>query len=295
MFDDLLEQQRQRFSGGTPVSLAEPPPRTDGWQLPPQPMAAPQPLDWNYIFNQALIEARSQDPAFAASYAQLSSDAKEELKLAVLEPAESGIALENLDFDAMSRAFVESSFVAKVEGTTFSAWRDGELLIQLDHIDTAAENATATGAQMASVVIECIFLVIAIFVWIPQSTATLNRAVRAIVDVVDQSPLYRQAINALQAAWGQGPWAMAKAILNVIIQSNIAGVIGQVLRIILDEVAWYQYALMFLQILAYLAATILSGGAAAIAKIAAVVIQAASFILKVTNLQAIQALAPASA
>ena len=290
IFDDLLERQRQRFAAGAPALPAEPPARTDGWNL------IPQPVDWDNVYAQALAEARSQDPTFGASYDALSADARQEMKLAVLGPVEGAISMEGLDLDELSRAFHESSYVTKVEGTTFTAWRNGELLIRLEHIDEAAENATATFAQMASVVVESVFLIIAVLLSAPNPSATaFNRAVQAIIRSVENSSSLQRAIQALDAARQVSNWELAKAVFGVILASNDVGIIGQTVHILLSEVAWYQYALMVLQILAYIAAAVLSGGAAVVAKIAVLLIQATQFILKVTNLQAITALAPAAA
>lgn len=291
VFDELLEQQRQRYADGAPAPLEEPPPRTDGWTL------TEQAINWNYLYSQALTELQSQDPSFASHFATLSADAKEELKLAVLDPVENALSPDgSFDIEAVRTAFEGASFVANVEGTTFSAWRDGELLIRLEHIDTAAENATASNAQTVSIVLEAIFFFIAVFLVVPTPTETaFGRVIQAISRDVAESPSFQQAIDALPEAYQEGAWEFAKAIAAVVFKSNAHGLVLQVVHIVMAGMTWYQKMLCALQILALIAAAGLSGGAAVVAKIAVIVMQATEFIVKVRNLQAIQALAPATA
>lgn len=273
VFDELLEQQKQRLAGAAPAPT----------------------LDWNSYYSQALAQAQAQDPTFAADYAKLSADAKEELRLDVLGPVEEAISNPDFDVDAVRTAFEQASFEVKIEGTTFSAWRDGELLVRLEHIDTPAENATATTAQMASIVVEVILMVIGLIVQIPAVGTAIKAAITAVAKAIADNPALVTAVTAVAAAWPNGTWATASASWGLILAGNNAGIITRVIRAIMSTMHWWDYALLVLQVLAFIAALVASAGYAAIAKIVVVLTQTARLISKLVNLDAIAALATATA
>ena len=301
LFDELLQSERlkalaPRAAYSSDQELGRESNETPPWMLMLTPSTPPPPLNWQNVYASALAQLESQDSTFTAKYNALSADEKEQLKLQALSRAEGAANFQDLDFEAMRDNLLNSTYVTEVVGTRFTARRDGELIIQLDRIDTPAENATATWVQMASIVAEAIFFVMAVLTAAPRPTGVaFNRAIQAITTATANNSAFRNAVNALQAANREGVWALAKGVFGVIVASNIGGLVSQVVDILLSEVAWYQYALMALQILAYIGAAFLTGGIAVIAKLASILINAAEFVLKVTNLKAIEQLAPANA
>jgi hypothetical protein len=149
--------------------------------------------------------------------------------------------------------------------------------------------------QMASIVIEGILLLVGLLVQVPAVGSALKKALDAIGTALTNSAAYQQAVLAVQAAAVQGAWPLAGAIWAMILSSNAVGVITKVIRAILSSLHWWDYALMVLQVLAYIAASIVTGGYAVIAKIVVVLAQTARLISKLANLGAIQALAPVTA
>lgn len=152
--------------------------------------------------------------------------------------------------------------------------------------------------QYASVLVEAIALVMsAVGISASPSSKAVNKAIDEAAEAIKSSTKLQRALDEFVKAWnsaGGSAYKKAKAIFFLIKDSYAGGILWTVIKAICSEMAWYDWVLTSAKVTAMIIAALATDGAALIAEIALIVLDAVAFARKIANLVQLEAIKAAT-
>jgi hypothetical protein len=253
----------------------------------------PEKVDLEQVYAQTIDQLKQEDPEFADNFTALSEDQRQTFKKDVIKAVGDALKGKGLDFDAVRKGFLASSYECRIKDHDFIVTREGETLLHLTNLDTSQGIADATWIQIASVIVEAVFLIVSIVGSVPRPTGkVIDRAAAAIARKVAHTPALQRAVARIVEAFKSGSrWDQAKSIFLLLKEVHAAGLVIIIVKILLSDLKWYDYALMVAKTLAYIAAAVLTDGLALIAKLVLILDDAVEFAIKLANLDKLNTMA----
>ena len=165
----------------------------------------------------------------------------------------------------------------------------------MDSIQLAAveDIFSATGLQIASIVVEAVLLVLSIFgITVPKKVVA--KVAQQVATTIMESRAVKAAVDTLKQIWGSGGsssskakaiWDLIKALWNYRTHGNV---FWQIVKGLCVNMTWFEWAKTVAIITATIVAAIATEGVALIAKIALAVNSAVEFGKKVSNLHELE-------
>ena len=168
--------------------------------------------------------------------------------------------------------------------------KGGEKFMDSIRLATAEDFETATALQIASIVVEAIFLLMSLIGIIVPEKVVADVAQKLSKTILQSKPVVAAA-NALKRAWGSAGassnskakalWEFIKKLWEYHTEGKI---FWTVVKGLCQNMGWFDWAKTILIITATIVAAVFSGGAAMVAKIILAVISAYEFSKKIANL-----------
>ncbi|KAJ8257286.1 hypothetical protein GJAV_G00183970 [Gymnothorax javanicus] len=148
--------------------------------------------------------------------------------------------------------------------------------------------------QYASIVVEAVALVMsAVGISISPSSAATERAIEEVAEAIRRSTKLQRALDAFVEAWnsaGGNAFAKAKAIFQLLKDTYAAGILWTIIKALCRNMAWYDWLETAAKVTAMIVAALATDGAALIAEIALIVLNAVDFARKIANLIQLKAI-----
>lgn len=167
--------------------------------------------------------------------------------------------------------------------------RGGEKFMDSIQLATAEDFEKATGLQIASIVVEAVFLLLSVIgIVVPQDK--IAKVAQKVATTIMESKPVVAAVEALKRIWSSGGssnskakalWEVIKQIWNYRTHGNV---FWQIVKGLCQNMSWWDWAKTIAIVTATIVAAVASGGAAIVAKLVLAVIGAYEFGKKIANL-----------
>ena len=150
----------------------------------------------------------------------------------------------------------------------------------------------ASYLQIASIVVECIILVLDIIgVHVPADQKLIKDAVAIVVKHLSKSQKLIEDVDRLSEAYKEGNYTeMAKKMFIIVVDCVHEGIFWDITKTLLSGKAWYDWVITAGRIAVFIALLVETGGNTEIAKLIAIVLNAADFLIKLSNLSSLNVL-----
>ena len=142
--------------------------------------------------------------------------------------------------------------------------------------------------QEASILVEAVLLVMsAVGISVNPSEEVMEKTVEDVVHEIETSSTLQRAIEDFISAWntaGANAWEKATAIFNLLKDTYAAGILWTIIESLCKEMAWYDWLETAARVSAMIIAALATEGAALIAEIALIVLDAVDFARKIGNI-----------
>ncbi|XP_068705428.1 uncharacterized protein [Montipora capricornis] len=166
--------------------------------------------------------------------------------------------------------------------------REGEVFLPGRELTTLADIEATSLLQKASIIVEAVMLVMQVVgIKVSVSESAMRATVEDTVKAIEHSSEMQKAIQAFITSWNEaGGSAMkkARAIFFLLKDSYTAGILWTIIKSLCRDMTWADWLKTAAEVSAMLVASLLTDGAALIAKIALVVMAAVDFAKKLHNL-----------
>ncbi len=259
-------------------------------------LSQPDQVDLDQVFAQTIDQLEKDDAEFADNFKALSKEERLKLKEEAMKAVDDALKGKGLDLDAIRKDFLTASYDCQIKGHDFIVTREGETLLHLTNLNTVEGIAASTWIQIASIIVEAVFLIISIVGVLPKYGAKqVGRAAEAIAEKVARSSVLQRAVARMGEAFRSGDrWRQAQSIFLLLKDVYALGLATIIVKILFTDLKWYDYALMVIKVGGYIAATVLTEGLALIAKLVLILADAVQFAMKFTNLNRLNAMALAT-
>lgn len=165
--------------------------------------------------------------------------------------------------------------------------RDGKMFMQPQMLDSIPAIRKSTYIQIASIVVEGALLTLqAIGVHAAPNEQLIKSIAEKILSVLESSSDLQKAVEVLEEAVNSGSkWKIAKAIFNLIKESNSCDILWNVIKGLCSNMSKLDWIKTAGTVSLMIIAACGTDGAALIAKIAVAIISAKEFLEKVKNLE----------
>lgn len=200
--------------------------------------------------------------------------------------------LSDEDYKKISEYVDEETFTMTITGSRATFERGSKKFLDPIQLTSMEGIAYASTLQIASIVIESIFLVLGVIgVKITLKETLIRKIIQEIIPVVEQ-PAFRRIIDEFLQSWTTGnTWGKAKAIFTLLKETYSFGIFWKVIKIALSEMSWLDRIKTIALIAATIVAAFATDGIALIAKITLSVNDAYNLGKKVINMTTLKALA----
>jgi hypothetical protein len=257
-----------------------------------QAPSQPDQVDLEQVFAQTIDQLELGDAEFTDNFKALSEEERRTLKEEAMKAVDDALKGKGLDFDGIRKDFLTASYDCQIKGNDFFVTREGETLLHLTNLNTVEGIAAATWIQIASIIVEAVCLVMSIVGAVPKpGSKQIGRAAEAIAEKVARSSVLQRAVARVAEAFRSGSrWSQAQSIFLLIKDVNAVGLVKTIVKILLKDMKWYEYALMVIKMVAYIVAAVMTDGVALIAKLIIILGDAVAFAIKLTNLDRLNAM-----
>lgn len=166
--------------------------------------------------------------------------------------------------------------------------RDGQEFVAPRKLETKRDVDWTKIMQYSSIVEEAVLLVVsAIGVDISPSAKTTEEAAEEVAEVMKNSSQFQAAVEAFVEEWdkaGGSAYKKAMALFKLIKATKAAGLFWTVIKSLCSHMKWYDWLEISAKVTAMIVAALATDGAALIAKIALVALQAVDFAKKIANI-----------
>ena len=164
--------------------------------------------------------------------------------------------------------------------------RDGKSYLKQKQLNSIHAIEATSYFQIASIVVEAVLLVLqCIGVEIAVDEQTITKIAEDILPIIENSSDIQNAVAALKkAADGGSNWEIAKAIFQLIVAINGAGILWEIIKSLCSNMSMWEWAETAALVTAMIIASLATDGAALIAKIVLALYSANNFLQKLVNL-----------
>jgi len=170
--------------------------------------------------------------------------------------------------------------------------RKGEDFLPGRELATVADIEWSSILQEASIVVEAVLLVMhAVGISLTVSKRTMEKTVEDTANAIKRSPKLQTAIAEFIASWkaaGGNAVAKAKAVFNLIKDAYEAKILWTIIKSLCKEMKWYDWLETVAKVVAMIIAALATEGAALIARIALIILDAVDFARKIANLEQLE-------
>ncbi|XP_071832697.1 uncharacterized protein [Apostichopus japonicus] len=165
--------------------------------------------------------------------------------------------------------------------------RDGKQFLPSRAISTALDVDWGSDMQYASILIEAVLLVMsAVGISVSPSESEMQQAVKEAAKAIQANLKLQKALVDFVTAWdsADSAYGKAKALFSLIMAINSAGILWTIIKSLCSNMAWYEWLETSAKVTAMIVAALATDGAALIAEIALIVLDAVDFARKIANI-----------